>query len=118
MTRTLTFTGPKAAKRFDLLRVALLAGGDGKGERTRETLRKEARLFDALDTVSDPAPTATDPDARVLRPFPAVDALVVTVSQEDFDLLTAYVDKTPWTPRASRGAVDVQDFLCAAERKD
>src|SRR5262245_66592016 len=54
MTRVLSFEGERGARRFDLLRTALLAGGDGKGDRTPQVIRKEARLMDLLDTVSDP----------------------------------------------------------------
>jgi hypothetical protein len=114
MTRVLDFTGPKGAKRFDLIRVALLSAGDGKGERTRDTIRKEARLLDALDTIS--RPHANAPDERVLDillPTPTI-----TVSQDDFVLLSTYVDKTPWVPRVARDAVDLQDWLSASVQVD
>ncbi len=114
MTRVLDLTGEKAAKRFDLLRTALLSGGDGKGERVRATLRKEARLLDALEAVSEPAATETDPERRTLTAAGGT----VTISQEDFDLLQKYVDTTPWIPRVAREAVDVQDWLSASERQD
>jgi len=116
MTRVLTFDGAKGPKRFELCRTALLNAGDTKGERTRETIRKEARLLDALDTVSQLAATETDPDARALRG--ALDPLSVTLSQDDFDLLSRYVDTTPWLPRAARDAVDLQDWLSAAAKVD
>jgi hypothetical protein len=116
MTRVLDFTGLKGAKRFELIRLALLSAGDGKGERTRETLRKEARLLDALDTVSRAVKSETDPDARQLDIL--LDAPTVTIAQDDFDLLSQYVDKTPWIPRAARDAVDCQDWLSAAAKVD
>lgn len=115
MTRVLVFDGPRAAKRFELLRVALFAAGDGKGERTREIVRAEARLLDALDTVSTATPDAGDPDARTLI---AGAAPTVAISQPDCDRLTQYVDTTPWTPRTARDAVDLQDWLSAAEKVD
>ena len=125
MQRVLVFDGDKAVKRFAMLRVSLLSGGDGKGERSREILRKEARLLDALDTVSAPVTGERrrrvddqgDPEARELKQF--VDGeLRVTIAQNDFDLLSSYVDKTPWVPRAARSAVDLQDWLSAAEKLD
>lgn len=116
MTRVLTFTGDKAEMRFQMLRTAILTGGDGKGERTRAILRKEARLLDALDAISDPpASDVPDHEARVLNTTGGR-GTTITLTQEDFDLLSTYVDKTPWTPRASRDAVDVQDWLSAAEK--
>ncbi len=126
MKRVLAFDGPKAAKRFELIRVAVLAAGDGKGERNRAAIRAEARLLDALDGVSDNALERwkangsdehlagpdVDKDARVLK----TEGGTVTLSQEDHDVLSKYVDATPWLPRASRDAVDVQDWLSAAEK--
>jgi hypothetical protein len=114
MTRVLDLTGEKGATRFDLLRTALLSAGDGKGERVRERIRKEARLLEALDQVSEAAPLDTDRERRALR----ANGGTVTIAQDDFDLLTQYVDTTPWVPRVAREAVDLQDWLSASERRD
>jgi hypothetical protein len=111
MTRVLVFDGVKAAKRFELCRIAVLAGGDGKGERTRDVIRKEARLLDALDAVSTPAPTPEDPAARAV-----VIPQTVSISQDDYQLLEKYLDTCPWLPRTARDAVDVQDWISAAEK--
>lgn len=113
MQRIVTFDGPRAAKRFDLLQTALLSGGDGKGDRNRSVLRSEARLLDALDLISEPS-------TGVLRRLvpDATPALSLTITQEDHDLLQKYVDTTPWLPVAARDAVDVQDWVSAAERVD
>lgn len=116
MTRVLDFCGDKGPKRFELIRLAVLSAGDGKGERTREIIRKEARLLDALDTVSRPVKSETDPDARQLDIL--LDALTITLKQDDFELLSQYVDKCPWVPRVSRDAVDVFDWLSASEKVD
>lgn len=116
MTRVLLFEGIHGPRRFELLRTALLNGGDGKGERNAATIRKEARLLDLLDTISDPtgATNGNEPD-RILN----LGALCqLEVSQEDFQLLQQYAEKTPWTPRAARQAVDLFDWLSAAERRD
>jgi hypothetical protein len=115
MTRVLDFCGDKGPKRFELIRLAVLSAGDGKGERTREVIRKEARLLDALDTVSRAVP-GPDPDARQLDIL--LDALTITLKQDDFELLSQYVDKCPWVPRVSRDAVDVFDWLSASEKVD
>ena len=117
MTRVLVFEGPKAAKRFELLRAALLNAGDGKGERSPSTIRKEARLQDLLDEISVEGTAngnGQDPDPRVLREGEHT----MTLSQEDFDLLSQYADKTAWSPRAARAVVDLWDWLSAAERRD
>jgi hypothetical protein len=118
MTRVLTFDGEKGPKRFELCRTAILSAGDGKGERNRQAIRSEARLLDALDTVSvlgDPVvASAADPETRKLKP----EGGTITISQEDHDRLSKYADATPWTPRFSRQAVDLQDWLSAAEKVD
>lgn len=114
MKRVLVFDGEKGPKRFELLRTALLSGGDGKGERTREVIRKEARLLTALDSISSSTNNDALPDERKLND----DSGPVTVTQEDFDLLSQYADRTPWLPRAAREAVDLQDWLSSAEKLD
>lgn len=114
MQRVLKFDGEKGQQRFAMCRVAILSAGDGKGERNRETLRKEARLLDAFDAISDPAKAEGDPDARTLKP----ETVSISVSQEDHALLLKYLDATPWLPRASRDAVDVQDWADSAEKVD
>src|SRR5262245_25113945 len=56
-TRVLVFNGdPRSDKRFQLCRTAVLNAGDRKGARDRETIRKEARILDALDAISEPDP--------------------------------------------------------------
>jgi len=114
MTRTLTFDGPRAARRFQLLWVALTAGGDGK-DRTAAVVRRDARLQEAFETISVPAPqlNAADPD-RELRP----EGGAVTLAQEDFEQLQQYTEKTPWIPRVARDVVDAWDWLSTAEKRD
>jgi hypothetical protein len=118
MKRVLTFDGEKAPKRFELCRVALLSAGDGKGPRDRETTRKEARLLDALDRVSIVSATEQEPDRRILAPRVEGKPLCIELSADDHALLTKYLDSTPWLPRASRDAVDVQDWADSAEKID
>lgn len=114
MRRILDFGGVRGSKRFELIRLSLLQAGDSKGERTREIIRKEARLLDALDSISILAPTDADREFRVL--VSDVNPEPILISQEDFELLSSYVDKTPWIPRASRDAVDLYDWLSSAEK--
>lgn len=115
MTRVLAFPvdQPRSARRFELCRTAILQAGDGKGPRDRATIRQEARLLDAFDAISAPDPTPdTDPAARQLT------GGSITLSGEDYTLLTKYLDTAPWLPRVARDAVDVQDFVDAAEKVD
>jgi hypothetical protein len=112
MTRILTFDGDRGSQRFTLLRTALLNGGDGKGDRTVALIRKEARLLDLLDGISEP--TGTQDDRVLLNHGPQR----LEVAQDDFELLQTYAEKTPWTPRVARQAVDLFDWLSATERRD
>lgn len=114
MTRILVFEGERASKRFDMLHLALLSAGNGKGERTREVYRREARLLDALDTVSDSLPNPTSPDARVLKSQGGT----VELEQADFALLSSYVDTAQWAPRVSRDACDLMDWLSASAQQE
>lgn len=111
MTR-LVFSGPQAGKRFELLYVALLNGGDGKGDRSAGIIRREARLFNELDAISEPI--KDDPDQRRLMDGEHE----ITVPQEDVDLLLGYAEKTAWVPRAARSAVDLWDWLGNAQHAE
>lgn len=114
MKRELVFgTDDRDARRFGLLRTALLQAGDGKGPRGIEVIRKEARLLDALDAVSVPDPVDGDPDHRKLRP----EASSVQIDQPDFALLADYVAKVIWFPKVARDVVDLVDWLETAPKK-
>lgn len=115
MMRHLVFDGDRGPKRFQLLWTAFLSGGDGKGERGPAVIRREARLQDVLEAISVPSVNGDgNPDARTLRD----DAAPLMLTQEDFELLQQYAEKTPWTPRVSRDVVDLWDFLSAAPKQD
>lgn len=114
MTRRLVFDGDKAARRFELLRFALEGAGDGKGERTRQVIRQEARLFDLFDTISELTDKPDDGWTRRLLCPPQS----ITVAQADHELLVRYTDTALWFPRSARDAVDLQDWLSAADKLD
>lgn len=116
MTRTIVFDTEKAQKRFEMVRTALLNAGDGKAERNRERVRKEARLMDALDSISVPVDlNAPDGD----RKFIVIDGRdSITIDQADHKLIEEYLATTPWLPRSSRAAVDAQDWWDAASKEE
>lgn len=119
MKRRLVFSGEKAEKRFQFCLQALLGAGGMKDPRTKEIVRQEAHLLDVFDAVSVSAPVDEDKDRRTLISVDegsASSARTVTLKQVDFALLAKYVDTMPWLPRASREAVDVMDWLSAAEQ--
>lgn len=123
MKRRLVFDGDgeKAEKRFQFCLQALLGGGGMKDPRTKEIVRQEAHLLDAFDSISVAAPVDEDKDHRTLRAGTGdanglSEPLTLLLPQPDFALLAKYVDTMPWLPRASREAVDVMDWLSAAEK--
>lgn len=117
MKRILVFDGSKGARRFELCRIAIFSAWEGKppSSRTREVIRAEARLLDALDTISVATPTDKDEDVRMLNNELSPS---ITVSQSDFDLLSRCADTVPWLPKLAREAVDLQDWLSSAEKLD
>lgn len=114
MKRIVKFDGNKAAKRFEMVRTAILNAGDGKGERNRERIRKEARLMDALDSISVPVDLNV-PDGE--HKFVVIDGRdSITIDQGDHKLVEDYLGTTPWLPRSARAAVDAQDWWETAEK--
>jgi hypothetical protein len=114
MTRVLVFDGERGATRFQLIWMALFSS-DGKSERGAAIIRREARLQTSFEAISEPvaAPNPGEPDRALVS-----GGAVVTLAQEDFDLLQQCTEKTPWLPRASRDVVDLWDFLSAAEKRE
>jgi len=124
----------RSAKRFQMCRTAILIAGDRKGTRDRETIRKEARLLDAFDTISEPDPRPLGPICPACgAQFDAVAAAAtgegeaprrlngggrLELRAEDHALLTKYLDTAPWLPASARAARDVQDFADAADKLD
>lgn len=112
MTRLLDFKGPKGPMRFELCYIAILSAGDQKGPRDRYTIRKEARLLDVFDSISIGIDGVTENGSpRVLMDL---EYMQIELEQDDFSLLSDYADRVPWTPKSSREAVDMQDFLSAS----
>ena len=118
MTRVLEFSGPRAPKRFQLLWTSLLAGGDGKSERTPVAIRKEARLQTLLETISEPVPVNGDGTLNMRTLTDPSGSLVIPIPQEDFELLVQYSEKTQWSPHVSKDIVDLWDWLSTAEKRD
>lgn len=120
MKRIVKFEGEKAVKRFELVRMALLNAGDGKGERNRERVRSEARVMDKFDSISTPRDPANPDGDRVLFSADSIgrpsDELVLTLNQPDHKLVEEYLSTTPWLPRSARQAVDAQDWWESAEK--
>lgn len=108
MAKILDFTGPKAAKRFEFCLEAMLIAGDGKAERNKELIKKEAKIFDLLDEISDPR---IEGHPRVLKP----EGGCIMIDNDLLALLLQNVENASWKPLAAQGAVDCMQFLENAE---
>src|SRR5262249_22555663 len=118
MQRAIEFSHPDPKvneTRFELLYNAVLVGGtpqappQGPGRGGIEVLRREARLLDALDGVSDPVGEGAP--SRVVR-----SGEVILLAQPDFDLLVKRIEETPWMPRVARDVVSLIDWVLASPR--
>ncbi len=107
MKRTITFGDEaKSQQRFELFQAAILNGGAAGQRGGIEILRREAKLLDAFDAISDPA---GDEKPRRVR-----DGAQLVLEQADFDVLKKRMEEAPWAPAASRGVIDALDWLSAA----
>jgi hypothetical protein len=115
VARIVTFdaTG-RGQRRFEILYAALLLGAP-KGARGLETIRREARVLDALDAISTPVDVPTTTGAPVPPRSVKPDAELV-LAQPDFEILARYLDAVEWTPAASRDVIDAADWFNAAPR--
>jgi hypothetical protein len=95
----------------------MMTAGDGKGDRSPATIRKEARLQDLLEAVSDLGPPVNGQPGETTRVLHA-DGGTVTLTQEDFDLLQQYTEKTAWNPQVSRDVCDLWDWLSTCEKRE
>jgi hypothetical protein len=107
---------PKNQQRFALLCGAILVGAQTPSRGTGiDVLRKEGRVLDALDDISDPNDA---PDARRLAngdPARTVrDGVELVLSQPEHELLKKRLEEGPWVPAIARHVVDCVDWLGAA----
>lgn len=122
MTRTITFNADEARnqKRFEFIIGAMLLGGNHEQQSSRgsiEVLRREARILNVLDAISDPNPDPQAPKLANNEPARTVRAnAVMELDQPDFELLRKRLEETPWMPKVARDVVDAVDWLSAAEK--
>ena len=118
MIRVLTFDGDNPMHRtafrflFDAMRYGRRQDQAPPGI---DVLRKERRIFRALEAVSEPDPEAvkTDPLTKV-RHLTSTGG-VVSLAQGDYETLKTYLEtKVPWLSEAACDVADTADFLSAA----
>jgi len=116
MKKTLVFDSDKGAQRFARLYEALIIGSVSPNqERDFDVYRREAKLADAFEAISDPEPslrplTETIPARRLhaLNGGPPQ----ITVDGADIELLKKRLRlKDFWAAAAVRSVVDAYDWL-------
>lgn len=117
MIRVLTFDDtPRSQKRFELLYGAILVGGaDGQRKGGIETIRREARILDALDARSVVNDDPKAPPFPSNEPARLVQTGALTLEQADFEILLQRMKDTPWLPKIARDVVDTVDWLTTAQ---
>lgn len=101
--RNLVFTEAER-EFFPLIYQGFLHGGNGPQAKGMEVLRREVRILDKLEAISE------DRDGdRILTTVPAV----VLLEQPEYELLRRYFENTPWTTAVSRKIVNIADWLSA-----
>jgi hypothetical protein len=108
--RVLTFdSNRRGQSRFAILYAAVLLGAP-KGARGLETIRREARILDALDAISDADAAAPGPvPARQVHP-----GARLVLTQPELELVGRYLEAVEWAPVASRDVIDAADWVSAA----
>lgn len=120
--RKLTFADTDEAREdFALLYQGFVTGGSGGGERkTMETTRREAKLLDKLEEVSEEfggASSVCDTCGqrinvkRVTKSGPQE----IVIDQPEYEMLKKYFEATPWTVRISRRVVNISDWLASIQ---
>lgn len=110
---------PEAREDFALLYQGFMTGGNAAPSKGMEITRREAKILDKLDAISEdfggngkcdtcgqPVPTQ-----RVLR----MGAQQIELEQPEYDLVKKYFEATPWTVRASRRVVSISDWLASIQ---
>lgn len=100
---------PESSERFMLLYQGFLAGGQlhdpRDGAKGMIVIRREARILDKFEGISEALPDRLIGEDRVLR------GELMVLEQPEFELLVKYFERAPWTTKISRKIVDVSDWL-------
>jgi hypothetical protein len=117
MTRKLVFVEGDQEK-FALLYQGFLNGGTGQS-RGLEVMRREARVLDKLDAISQPEIIQIDgKTVETNDRVPKLGEQVLLLEQPEYELLKAHFEATPWTTRVVRKVVSICDWLSAIPLED
>lgn len=88
---------------FQFIYQGFLIGGNGPQPKGMEVLRREVRILDKLEEISNEAPAGE----RQLKPGDQE----VVLEQPEYEMLRRYFENTPWTTQVARKIVAISDWL-------
>jgi len=101
-------------EKFSLLYQGFLTGGNMAQSKGMEITRREARVLDKLDSISEDSggeKCATCGTATMNKREMIAADHTLELEPPDFDLLKKYFEATPWTVRVAKRVVDISDWL-------
>jgi hypothetical protein len=109
-TRILKFASDEEREMFPMLYAGFMNGGNGPQAKGMEVTRREVRILDKLDAVSED----NEVGDRVLKSG----SHDVVLEQPEFELLKRYFENTPWTTKVARQVVNISDWLAAIQLEE
>lgn len=95
---------------FNLIYQGFIIGGNSQTTKTMQSIRREAKILDKLDTISDPiTPETRYPTGDVARELTKPTELRLTT--EEHELLKLYFEAVPWVTKVSRDVVRLADLI-------
>jgi hypothetical protein len=99
---------------FNLLYQGFTVGGNSQQSKTMQVVRREAKILDKLEAISQPVlPASVYPSGEPVRELRDA-AATLRLTAEEHELLKKYFDAVPWTTQASRFVVKMADRIEAA----
>lgn len=108
---------PEDRETFSLLYQGFVTGGNmPQQSKGMEVTRREARVLDKLEAVSDETggEACVSCGTRIaIKREPKAGTQTIALEQPEFDLLKKYFEATPWTVRMSQRVVNISDWLAS-----
>lgn len=103
---------------FGLLYQGFIIGGNSIDKKTMQVIRREAKVLDKLEAISQPRGDERYPTGdRVRELIASEDSKPITLLLEDeeLELLKTYFESVPWVTKVSREVVRLADLLDSAK---
>lgn len=103
---------------FGLIYQGFIIGGNSVSSKTMQVIRREAKILDKLEDISQPVGDNRYPTGDRVRELVATenDAPVkLKLTDEELELLKQYFESVPWVTKLSREVVRLADLLDSAK---